>query len=397
MADENPPSLKDAMKELETAYDRNPGYIAVYEGKGKDASLEYHVAVDKVSDLAVSKTVLINGNDRNECRLWNTEDDRWYFAAGDDVKIARGLSEELSSLMELIQKVSKAEVERPKAYQFMLLETEGLSAGFSFKTGAPPWMSALEGSTVRAADPESITFETLKNGKLTISRATGLLVRQSVVSAKGDERVLELKDIKRNPGRKGVEEMVRDWPTLGAESMDVAPMMAPMRLTMFRFVIDSVESGASDLGKLETVLGEQEDATRRFVKCCIATSLNARAMERWKKVSFPSKEKWREVWLKDFPGSDANDDEGFRKYLNSTKVRTSFRDKAVAVFLNHEGAVDKLISDLFGEGVWQRLKTKDETGQAAKDLLGKSLSKAYVEIMIDRRLIQEWGDPQGLD
>lgn len=224
-----------------------------------------------------------------------------------------------------------------------------------------------------------------------------MLLRQSLVSDKGDERVLELKDCKRNPGRKVVEDMVRDWPTLGAKDMNVGPIMAPMRLTMFRFVIELVEQGTADLGKLEGVLDEQKEATRRFVKCCVANAADSPVMERWKKVPFPSKEKWREVWLKDHPGSDANDEEGFTKFLNSTKVRTSFRDNAVAVFLKHEGAVDKLTSDLFGEGVWQQLKAKDEAGQAAKDLLGKSLSKAYVEIMIDRRMNEEWENPEGLD
>lgn len=396
-AEENTPSLKDALKELEAAYDRNPGYIAAYQGKGKDASLEYQMAVDRVSNLTVSKMVLINGGDRSDCRIWNTGDDRWYFATRDELRIARGLSEEITSLMELVRKVTKAEAEIPKTCQSLLLERGGLSTGLCFKTGAPPWLSVLEESTVRSADPDSITFETTKHGNLTMSRASGLLIRQSLVTEKGNERILELKECKRNPGRKAVEDMVRDWPTLGAKSMNVGPIMAPMRLKLFRFVIDSVEQGAADLGKLEGVLEEQKDATRRFVKCCVENAADSPAMERWKNIPFPSKEKWREVWLKDFPGSDANDEEGFRKFLNSTKVRSSFREKAVAVFLNHESAVDKLTADLLGEGVWEQLKTNDEAGQAAKEIIGKSLARTYVEVMMERLMNQRWGDPAGLE
>jgi hypothetical protein len=185
LADEGHPSLKDALKELEAAHDRNPGYMVVYEGKGKDASLEYQMAVDRVSDLTVSRLVLINGDERSQCRIWNTGDDRWYFETDNELRIARGISEEIASLMELVRKVTKAEAEIPKTSQSLLLERGGLSTGLGFKTGAPPWLSALEESTVCSADPDSITFETTKHGKLAISRATGLLLRQSLVSDKG--------------------------------------------------------------------------------------------------------------------------------------------------------------------------------------------------------------------
>lgn len=397
VADESLPPLKDALKELEAAYDRNPGYIATYEGKGRDSILEYQMAVDTGSDLTVSKMVLIKGDQRSEFRVWNTGDDRWYFAAGNELKIARGLSEELTSLMELVRKVTTADAEIPKAFQSLLLEREGLSTGLGFKTGAPPWLSVLEESAVRSADPDSITFETPKYGNLTISRATGLLLRQSLVSDKGDERVLELKDFKRNPGRDAVEGMVRDWPTLGAKSMNVGPIMVPMRLKLFRFMIESVENGSADLGKLEGVLEDQKEATRRFVKCCATNTVDSPVMRSWKKISFPSKEKIREIWLKDVPGSKEDDEEGFNKYLNSSKFRKSFRETVVVAILKREGAADKLTADLLGEGVWEQLKARDDAGQAAKEIIGKSLSRIYVEVIMERRMSEEWGNAEGLD
>lgn len=397
LAEENPPSLDDALKELKAAHDRNPGYTAVYEGKGKESSLEYRLALDKESERTASRLVLVIGDDRSESRVWNTADDRWYFANGAELKIARGMREELSSLMELIQKVSKADVQRPKVYQSLMLESSGLTAGMGFKIGEPTWMPVLEGAAVRAADPESITFETRKNGEVTMSRVSGLLVRQSLVSDKGEERVLELKNYQRNSGSKGVESMVRDWPTLGAKGMDVSPMMTPLRLMMFRLVIDLVERGAADLGKLEDVLEEQTDATMRFVKCCVAAGADSPGLKKWREMPLPNEAKIRDMWLKSVPGARADDEEGFKRFMNSTAMRNTFREAMVDSFLNVDGAVNKILSDLFGDGVWKQLKTKDETGESAKEQLGKSLSSAFLQVVVTRRMNQLWGDPEGLE
>lgn len=143
LADEGHPSLKDALKELEAAHDRNPGYMVVYEGKGKDASLEYQMAVDRVSDLTVSRLVLINGDERSQCRIWNTGDDRWYFETDNELRIARGISEEIASLMELVRKVTKAEAEIPKTSQSLLLERGGFRRASGSRParprGCPRW------------------------------------------------------------------------------------------------------------------------------------------------------------------------------------------------------------------------------------------------------------------
>jgi hypothetical protein len=170
-----------------------------------------------------------------------------------------------------------------------------------------------------------------------------------------------------------------------------------MRLKKFQEVIDEVERGGADLGKLETVLKDQKESTRRFIRRCIDSAANSPEMAKWRKFPLPTKEEVREVWVKSIAGAKAGDDEGFEKFLKSSLCRNMIRDAVVEGMLQGGKKVDYMMSSLFGRDVWQQLKTKDDTGRAAKDQLGKTLSQAFAEIIIERRMSQEWGDPEGLD
>ncbi len=398
-ADDALPSAEDLVKELKAAYERNPGYIAIYQAKGENKALEYRVAVDVLSGLAASHLNASKGEEKMEIKIWNTDDDRLYVCADGALKTARGLNEEVSGLLDLLGKTAPSlnQPSKPRWYQYMLLSETGLDTGLGFSNHAAPWFSGLDKSIVKAANPETVTFDSKKNGVLVIDRGTGLIRRQSIKGSKGEDRVLELTDYKPNPGRKVIEAMSTDWPTLGAKDMNASALMAPMRLMMFQLVIDAVENGRVDLGKLETTLEEQKDVTRRFIKCCIASAADSPTLAKWRKIPLPDKEAARKVWLKDVPGVKVDDEEGFKKFLNSVSFRESFRGTVVDGLLKINDAADKLMTDLYGEGVWKQLKAKDETGQIAKDLLGKAVSRAFLEVMIERRMNEAWGNPEGLD
>lgn len=400
LAEAAPPTTEEAFRELKASFDRNPGYHAVYRSTGRDKMLEYRMAVDAASGLAASHMTATKGGEKWETRMWNTADDRLYVHSNGELKVARGLLEELSSLFDLIGKTSPRlePPAKPRMYQYLLLGETTFEAGLGFNYAAGnPWLSGLDPAEVGAADAESITFDSKKKGFLTFDRATGLLKRQTIRGGDGEERVLLLAELRNKPGRETVEEMTRDWPTLGAKGMDVAPLMTPMRLMMFQQVIHTVENGDADLGKLETTLQEQNEVTRRFVQCCLSGRTNSAPLARWREMPLPDKDKIREMWLKSVPGARAGDAEGFQRFLDSSTMRKQFRDTMVESFLNVDGAVGKTLSDLLGDGVWKQLKARDESGRAARELLGKALCRAFLEVMIERRINQLWGDPQGLD
>jgi len=399
LAEDKLPSTEDAIKELRGACERNPGYIATYHAKSDSGSLEYQVAADSSSGLAASHLTLRKGDKKSETRIWNTEDDRLHFDVDGELRVARGVNEEISSLYELVRKISLGSTQpsKPRWHQYLLLTETTVDVGNGFKDGSAPWLSGLDDSSVKSADPETITFDSKEKGMLTIDRKTGLVKRQSIKGSEGNDRILELAGLRSDPGRKAIEEMTRDWPTLGAKDLNAVPLIAPLRLSYFQQVIDSVARGGADLGKLETTLGEQKDATRHFITCCVASAPDSPALAKWRKFPLPEKEEVRELWLKSVAGAKAEDDEGFNKFLMSPMCRNTIRDAMVEGMLQGGKKVDILTASLFGGDVWQQLKTQDETGRAAKNLLGMALSQAFAEIIIERRMTQEWGDPEGLD
>lgn len=398
-ADDHLPSTEEAIKELKAAYGRNPGYIATYQCKGENKNLEYTVAIDMASGLSASHLIAVKPEGKMETRIWNTADDRVYVAADKDLAIIRGMKEEVLSLVDLERKIAPASDQGTKTglFQDLLLNETGIEARWALRSGSAQWLSDLDESVVKVADPESFTFETKTKGMLTINRKTSLVKRQWIKRSGKEDLALELTDYKPNPGSKAIEDLCRDWPTLGAREMNAAPLMTPFRLVIFQMIISSVENGGAALGKLEGALEEQKDVTRRFIKCCVASSANSLTLAKWRKLPLPDKDEVRKIWLKDVPGARIDDEEAFKKFLNSAGFRQPLRDTVVEGLLNHEGAVDKVTSDLFGEGVWKQLRTKDETGQTAKDLLGKAVARAFLEVMIERRMNEAWGNPEGLD
>lgn len=396
-AEDRLPSLEEATAQLLTAYGRNASHLARYESLGENKSLKCTLARDELSGLIVVHWMAHKGVERTECRMWNTDDDRMYASIGGALTVTRGLQEEVSVIEKLGKVLANDGIKESQMYAFVLLGKESLESGLGFGASpTAPWESSLKEASVLSMDDQTITFETKEYGQLSISRKTGMLERQKIKGKEGEDRVLELKEFKRDPDRKVIEDMTKDWSTLGAKDANLVPYTLPLRLMLFQEIIKSVESGASDLGKLETTLDEQKEALRQFSELCAARDVDSPLAQAFRRIQLPDKDRIRKAWITK-TGAKADDEKGFQEFLTSRRFRQDASAELLGPFVDKPDMINKVMTLILGVGVWQNIKTQDQAGEAARNLCGKAMARSYLDLMLEHRMNQAWGRPDALD
>lgn len=395
------PTAAETVARLSEAYAKLDGFKVIYRSTGEGKSLECTIGLDEISGLSAMHMVVKRGGLEMDFRQWNTVDDEVFVGSAKDLLVFKGMNGEFQSLRDLVKGLNILPDGIGKGgFQltpYLLMTRTAVSPSSKWKSQDElPLATELKDAPIQASDAKSVTFLTGEYGLLTVSRENGLLIRQSVTSDKGEVRVLELKEIQLNPGGEAIRSLSADWSGDGAKDQAVLSLMAPIRLQVFQNVINAVEAGAADLGKLETLLGKQNVALRQFAAACISeTGDSFAATADWKKLL--NRDKVREMWLKKDPGARAGDEKAFEAFIAKPEVREGFRDSMIDGILEVDGASERIMAEIFGKEGWSQVKAPGETGQFAKKLIGKALTRAYFESMIDRKMVRFWGERKGLD
>lgn len=391
----------ETIADLTAAYAKLGGYIATYGSVSEGKSVEATVGTDFASGLGVVRVAATKGDAKMEMHQWSTRDDRWYLSSGGQVLVMKGLNEQVASIQELSKAFTdKAAGEGPVQFApGVLLAKSVFSAGLGVATKVEPsWVSSVKDAPIRSADEKLVTFATKEEGLLTISRENGLVVRQTLEVAGGEPRILEIKDLQKNPGPDAIAKISADWSTADAEEKPVIALTARLRLVLFQMIIDLAEQDKVDKAKLDELLKEQYEALRHFAKACIDERAGPFASKaNWPKLLGKMKTVARDAWRQDTPGADLADEKSFEEYLQKPEVRLKLRNAAVAGIMEVEEAPETAMDDIFGRGGWASLKVGNDRGVAAKKSLVDALSHAYLEALIDMQMFKQWEQSDGLD
>jgi hypothetical protein len=394
---------KDAatwVAELSATYAKLDGFTATYTSKGEGKSLKVVMGMDETSDLGALHLTATKDGRPMETRQWNTDNDELFmFGSWGGLIVISGIRTELQSLSEL-NKVLVAAPENAEAIKLrltpaMLISKTTIHPGFDLIVeDVPTWTLHVRQASVQGSDETSVTFLTEEFGLITVSRETGLLTRQSVTSATGEVRVLELKEHLLNPGREEISKISAGWKTEGAKIEARGSRLAGLRLKVFQAVVNSADAGGLDMIRLEKVLGEQRDALRRFADGFTSEIGGSLAGEElWKEEL----EKYRnQLRMGVLAGTGKFDEKEFEAQLADFQVRLKIRDE-LSKSLDVEGTRRRVMWEIFGKMGRDELKATGKAGEAAKLLVESAINRAYLEAVLERKMTKYWGERVGLD
>ena len=400
IAEKSNPSPADSVAQLSATYAKLDGFKATYRSSGKDEVLECTVGMDEVSGIGVKHVVGKKANRDVDSRQWSTAKDEW-FIGGDNFFVVEGITGELKCLTDLGKVLTLTpqgfEVPRSQFVPSVLLKKKASIESVIAASDKPTWVSALMDASIKASDEKTVTFLSPKYGLLTISRENGLLIRQEATMDDGEVRVVELKDVQLNPGREVIEEIYSSWSTVGAGKKDPRILMASIRLRFFQQIIDAMEENHADLGKLETLLEQENEALRHFGETCISKTPGTLASdEMWK--SLLDQDLMRKAWLQIVPNPESEDDKAFERFLANPKLREKTRASRAAELLKHDKWIERVMWDIIGLPGSEQLKTKSKAGEGAKHVIRKELARVYLEELLDLKMAELWdGEREGMD
>lgn len=385
--------------QLEASYAKLDGFLATYESHGKGKSLEVVLGLDETSGLAVLHMTATKDGQSVENRQWNTEDDKFHVQdSKGNLIVVSGMREELSSYGDLQHSLSVIPDPSivPARIQFtpsFWMTKDSIFPAMNFISQDQPWWLELaRKSTKQESGEKGVTFLTPDIGSLTLSAETGLPVRQSIASDDGEMRVLELKELKLNPGREAIAGISAGWKKTGATEAPAGLMTRDLRWKIFQNVIDSVTDGKADLASLEKNIGSHRESLRHFADACITESPGTMAATAdWESLLMPIKENLKKAWQAE-AGNDS--EEAFEAYLANPEIRDKARETMVTSMLQVGGGRKRMAEEIFGKTAFD---AKGEAGEAARHLIEEAIARAYLEAMIDRKMKRYWGERSGLD
>lgn len=401
-AQDAPKSAEQWVGELKATYAKQQGYFATYRSEGENKKLEALLGLDKASGLVVFHLDAEVRGKKIDAGQWNTRDGDFFIQADDQTLKISGIRRELQNLVDLRTAVDRRLADLTFKFELhvapiIVVDKESLGQGIMLRSkDEPAWDNAVEDASVTSFDEKSVTFATKNYGALTVSRENGIMTRQSVTADDGEVRTLELAKLQLNPGDKAVEAVSAAWKTLGAKQGDAGALLASLRQQIFNEIVALVESGKGDLAKLETVLGEQEDALRQFAAACLSDTRGMAGDPKTKAMFDQMKEALRENWKKTAP-EDKRAEKDFEAYLAAPEFRKTVRDKFVETVFRDNTARKRVILELFGPRSQGDPLRHDETGKAAQELIDQAVTKAYFQAMVERRMAAQWGEREGME
>lgn len=283
-AEEGKPDREETVRTLTAAYGKLEGYIATYHFQAPTKTAEITLAMEVASGLGVLHLIGAKDGHRNELRQWSTRDGTVYFCDGNSLKrmdahmAGYQLFKEINRLAEGPDGKDGVNI-FPMMIPSAIIETSSLGCGLNMgMRNDPEWKEWIEGALLKGSEGTTVTFSTVSHGDLTLSLESGLVVRQSTAGDDGGEFLLEIKDVRLNPGTGAVAELTAAWKTDGAESMDGA-MAASGRKMFFQAMIDGVEKGEIKLEDLQVYLDNREKM-EAFAEGCVEEK-----KDRWQRVA----------------------------------------------------------------------------------------------------------------
>lgn len=390
-----------AISELSAAYAKLGGYTATYRGVMAGTTLECKLGMDYASGLGFVQVASTGGDQPIDMRHWATPANRMYQISEGKTLVIKGLDKELESIRELKKVFSDSPVEEG-AIQFtpeIRLSASGCTAALGVTVNVKPsWLASVRKASIQSSDAKSVTFLTAERDLLTISRESGLLVRQTIPVIGDEPRILELLDFKLNPGTQSIVDFPKDWPTTGAVEQPAVALLAPLRLIVFQVIINSAENDPAIRGRLDELLQDQYEVLRHFAQACITESEGSIDQKvKWPMLFDNVKTMARQEWLTNTPAADPTDGQGLVKYLQKPEVRVKIRNQLVEGILEIERAREMIMDDIFGRGGWASLKVGNDRGVEAKKSIVTALSRAYLEALLDMKMTRQWDQRDGFD
>lgn len=399
-AADEPKGAGSWVKELSATYAKHEGFTATYELKGKGKDLEVVMGVDEASGIAALHLLASKDGRKLEVRQWSTANDELFSDPGSgEVMLITGIGTELKSIAELKQSLAIAPGDLHPDMIFcpsMLVTKDSIAPGFNLANrDKASWTSTLKNATLGEVSDVRVTFRSAESGDSTISRETGLLLRQSITADDGEVRVLELKEHRLNPGADEVAKISSGWKTEGAKVVARGSMLSPLRLTLFQELIDSFDNNAAALKKLEGILDKQREQLRRFADGFAGEVGGSLASKDWNKLLSQIKDLAR----KDFPGTGTAEEKekALEKLLARPEFRAKFRDTIADTLVENQQGREVVMFEICGKSRAAVLTAKTPQGEAARTLLETALCRAYFEAVLDRKMAKHWGERAGLD
>lgn len=391
------------VEDLRKAYERLDGFTAEYRLTSKARTMKCTLGMDMASGAGFLRLVPTSGDDMEESAIWSAPHDRMYTSGGGDLLVFKGMTREVQSIRRLSAFLKgSADEDGSEVARFtpsLLLEKTGVAAALGVSNlSDPPWMEVIKGFSAFTSDDETVTFITQDSGSITISRENGMIRHQSLPGEAGEERVMDLHEFAPNPGKDVILAWTSTWPTEGAEERAVVSYMAPLRLGLIRLVIDGVEGGKVSNAELEEFLEEEYESLRHFAKGCIDETEGPFASKPdWATLMQNFKDSILKKWRESKLAEGADDSEAFKDYISQVDVQRKIRDGLVKVFLNADRSKETIMLEIFGRGGLQRVKVNNERGAAARKLIEEALARAYLEALIESKMIRYWQERDGLD
>ena len=254
----------DTLEELQNQYDKLKGYEARYEAtteKGNTAVFE--IGVDFKSGWAFLKNEVKDkaGRTLKKSQQWSTDEKLIILEEGNKTIVFEGLGDlgerftDLQKLFDPDQESSLARI-TPSAY----LTKTGASIGVGFNATAPSWL--VEPDKIIASDEKEIQFDWGQHGVITVSRETGLIIKQEISLDEG-RRTLKMVELKKNTGPESVAKHF-NIEIEGAPRKQIGELEINrgMLRQVFQNLINQMSTQKNGAKNLETLLEQLED---RFV------------------------------------------------------------------------------------------------------------------------------------
>jgi len=399
-------SAEEWTKDLKAAYGKLSGFTAIYRAQAEGKSLEVMMGMDEGSGLAALHMMAVKNGTTVEFKQWATDKDELFVEMpGQGRFLVTGLKTEMKSLQELQELLTPlgsgpAAVVPHQSTPVMLLDKTEIKQGVNLlPRDEPSWKGFLEGASVKEAGEKSVSFQTKDNGLLEISREHGILLKQTISREEGTV-VLELAELRLNPGGDAVAKISTDWKNDDAKVLARGSMLGALRMMVFNELIRGVEEGRADLEKLGKQLEEQREPLRRFADGFTAeVGGSLAANETWKAILSDIRKAADRNYRKDNPkASDEEVGKFLDAFLGNPANRADLRDHASEVLAKNKELRQLLLFELSGKNRKVKLlSAKDEAGEAAKEMIEIALFRAYAEAVLDKRMQQLWSEREGLE
>jgi len=384
-------TLEEWATELSAAYNGIDGYIGTYTSSEDGRSLKALVGKDKLSNLVVLRLTMTKSGQSMVSRQWNTDDDVAFIdtGLGDLIKIPGTLAE-VESIQAMWQKLGvnpspeAATSNFNVGAMFISGKVEAMIGVSSSNSATGSWKFTDAGNTITRSDEGTVTYSTAEYGSLTLSRKSGLPIRQEIAGIGGGLRILELTDLTLNPGGDAIRSISADWNTDGSIERGVAVLTRGARLTSFQHAITSVEEGAVDLGVLMTAVDQQDEVLLSFAKACLIEDSGG-LFQRvdWDRMLGEAANGVRKYWLKTTPGADENDEKEFLAYRDKPEIRITLRD-GLAETITEKFGPQPAMMEIFGPEA--SFPTKTEAGRSFLAKIENALATAYIKAILDRKM-----------